>query len=166
MHTSLVKNIERAIEAKLIHIGFVRTPAKDLKLVKKINDETEIFLFPGVTAAGERVRIDPVIGVDNVKLRSRMRATNEPWRNTHSVCHVYLGLLGDWNRFYVTDSSEIEVIANAIAETTVEIALPLLEQFDSLEKVCALFRADINRTGTQNLSVGFAREKLALMADN
>jgi hypothetical protein len=182
---SLARQVEEEIAAKLAPRGFVRRdlPSKSerwptmeggchtvrtpraAKLIKPINDETEIFLFLGAERAKDKVRVDPVIGVENLRMRARMEAVNEPWRNTHSVGHAHLGILAGWNLLYLTDTAQVEEIARQVVESTVR-ALPLLQYYDSLSKVRELFTADVNRIGPRPLVVQFAEEKLPLTLDN
>jgi hypothetical protein len=111
------------------------------------------------------VRVDPVIGVENLRMRARMEATNEPWRNTHSVGHAFLGALAGWNLLYLSDTAQVEEIARQVVESTIQ-ALPTLQYYDSLSKVRELFITDVNRTGPRPLTVQFAEEKLLLTIDN
>ena len=154
--------VERRLTSELEPLGFVLAKSRSLKLVKAINDDTEVFLYPGVMRSGADVRIDPVIGVDNVTLRERLLAADrQRWRGSYSVCHVYLGILASWSRFFVGTSGELDRAVAEIVKSVIEVGLPIMSEFDTLEKVKRLFRDELARTKVAKVVVLFTKEKLA-----
>jgi len=105
-----VDMVKDRLAPELQAVGFALTRGRPLKLINKINDETEVFLYPGVFRRGPYVRIDPVIGVDNVRLRERLFALDaKRWGNGAArVCHVYLGLLDSWGTINLKTEDELE----------------------------------------------------------
>jgi hypothetical protein len=145
------------------------TPVKARKLIHKINDETEVFLYPGVHRDGPYVRVDPVIGVDNVRLRERLLALDaKRWGDGKTrVCHVYLGLLDWWGTIYLKTEDELDKAVGAIIRTTVDIGLPRMRDFDSLDKVKALLRDPWSPALKRpKVAVLFEKEKLAVLQEH
>jgi hypothetical protein len=164
-----VNVVQDRLVSELKTVGFALAERRALKLIKKINDETEVFLYPGVSRDGRCVRIDPVIGVDNVRLRERLLALDaKRWgKGAARVCHVYLGLLDSWNRFYLKSGDELDDAVGAIIRTTVEIGLPRMQDFDTLDKVKALLRDPWSQALKRpKVAVLFEEEKLAVLQDH
>lgn len=136
-----------------------------MKLTNTINDETEVFLYPGVSRDGPYVRIDPVIGVDNVRLRERLLALDaKRWgKGKARVCHVYLGLLDSWGTIYLRTEDELDKAIGTIIRTTVDIGLPRMRDFDTLDKVKDFLRDPWSRP---TVAVLFEKEKLAVLQDH
>jgi hypothetical protein len=160
-----VKVVQDRLVSELKTVGFALAKGRSLKLINKINDETEVFLHPGVVRDGLYVRIDPVIGVDNVRLRTRLLALDaQRWgRGAARVCHVYLGLLDSWGTIYLKTDDELDKAVGAIIRTTVEIGLPRMRDFDTLDKVKALLRDPWSQP---QVAVLFEKEKLAALQDH
>ena len=141
-----------------------------MKLIHKINDETEAFLYPGIQRDGLYVRVSPVIGVDNVRLRERLVALDaKRWgRGKARVCHLYLGLLDPWGiAIYLKTEDELDKAVGAIIRTTVDIGLPRMRDFDTLDKVKALLRDPWSPALKQpKVAVLFEKEKLAVLQDH
>jgi hypothetical protein len=53
---------------------------------------------------------------------------------------VYLGLLESWGTIYVKTEDELDKAVGAIIRTTIDIGLPRMGDFDTLDKVKALLR--------------------------
>ncbi len=149
--------------------GFALARGRPLKLIKKINDETEVFLYLGVHRDGHYVRIDPVIGVDNIRLRDRLLALDaKRWgRGAARVCHMYLGLLDAWGTIYLKAEDDVEEAVGAIIRTTVDVGLPRMRDFDTLDKVKALLRDPWSPALKRpKVAVLFEKEKLAVLQDH
>jgi hypothetical protein len=139
------------------------------RLSYKINDETEAFLYPGVARDRGCVRIDPVIGVDNVRLRERLLALDaKRWGNGAArVCHLYLGLLDSWGTIYLKSADDLDKAVGAIVRTTVDTGLPRMGDFDTLDKVKALLRDPWSPALKRpKVAVLFEGQKLAVLQDH
>jgi hypothetical protein len=161
-----VKVVQDRLVSELKTVGFALAGRRSLKLINKINDETEVFLYPGVQRDGLYVRISPVIGVDNVRLRERLLALDAKYwgRGAARVCHVYLGLLDSWGTtIYLKTENELDKAVSAIVRTTADIGLPRMRDFDTLDKVKALLRDPWSQP---KVAVLFEKEKLAVLQDH
>ncbi len=157
-----VAAVARRLTSELEPLGLVPVKWRPLKLVKAINDDTEVFLYPGAMRDGADVRVDPVIGLDNVTLRERLLAADRKrWKGSYSVCHAGLGILASWNRFFVCTSAELDSAAAQIVKSVIEVGLPIVSEFNSLDKVRRLFRDELANTKQAKVVVLFAKEKLA-----
>jgi hypothetical protein len=155
--------------SELKTIGFAGAGRRPTRLTYKINDETEAFLYPGVARDRRYVRINPVIGVDNVRLRERLLALDAKYwgKGAARVCHVYLGLLDSWGTIYLKAAEELDKAVGAIIRTTVDTGLPRTRDFDTLDKVKALLRDPWSPTLKRpKVVVLFEKEKLAVLQDH
>jgi hypothetical protein len=139
------------------------TKARSLRLIRKINDRTEVFVHPGVRKRGADILVDPVIGVENTILCGRLLAFDPRREGSTSVCHAYLGLLASWGQFYVRTEQDLDDAASQVVKAVVEIGLPIMSAYDTLDKVRRLFREDLARTKRVKVAVLFADEKLRLI---
>lgn len=103
-----------------------------------------------------------MLGVDNVRLREWMRRSEGRWRDFR-VCHVYLGMLDTWGRFRIRTVSDMEAAVRRVMESVVNIGIPALQGFDSLDSVAALLEAKIRNQGPIGIAVLFPEEKLDLL---
>jgi hypothetical protein len=150
------------LASRLQTIGFVVKKERRLKLVRQVNDQTEVFVYPGVQRRGADILIDPVIGVENTILRERMLAMDPRWEGSTRVCHVYLGLKASWGEFYVRTDQEMEDAASQVVKGVIEVGLPLMSAYDTLDKVRKLFQDAV--AGRQvDVAVLFEKEKLKLI---
>jgi hypothetical protein len=157
-----VAAVAHRLTSEMELLGFAPIKAKSLKLVKMINDDTGVFLHPGVMRTGADVRVDPVIGIDNVTLRERLLALDrQRWRGSASVCHAYLGILASWSRFYLRTGDQLDYAAAQIVKSVIDIGLPIMSEFDSLDKVRQLFHDELTGTKRAKVVVLFAKEKLS-----
>lgn len=157
-----VAAVSARLQGEFERLGFRVSGRRPLKLVLPLNDETEVFAYPGVNRSGMDVLIDPVLGVDNVRLRERMRRSERPWRDPR-VCHAYLGMLDTWGRFLVRTESDMEAAVRRVMESVVNVGIPALQGFDSLDSVAALLEAKIRNQGPIGIAVLFPEEKLDLL---
>ena len=141
--------------------GVALPTARSLKLVRKINEQSEVFIYPGVRKKGAGILVDPVIGLENTILRERLVAIG--WDGSTSVCHVYLGLKASWGQFPVQTEPELDRAASEFIKAVVEVGLPMMREFDTLDKVRQLFRNDLDATKQVNVAVLFAEEKLKVI---
>ncbi len=146
-------------------IGFSVARARQPKLVRKINDQTIVFLYPGVSRDGSRIRVDPVIGVVNGYLRDRLLASDgKRWNGKASVCHAYLGILAGWSVLYLDNMNQLDGAAAVVARSVIEIGLPRMCEFDTLDKVIDLLRDPRAPHFAQpRVAVVFQKEKLAAL---
>ncbi len=144
-------------------LGLVLPKTRYLKLVKKINDQTEVFVHPGVQKRGADILVDPVIGVENTILRERLLAMDQRWEGSTRVCHAHLGLKASWDHLYVRTEQELDGAASQVVKAVVEIGLPMMSAYDTLDKARQLFRDDLDRTKPVRVAVLFAKEKLKLI---
>jgi hypothetical protein len=164
-----VKVVQDRLVSELQAVGFALTRGRPLKLINNINNETEVFLYPGVFRRGLYVRIDPVIGVDNVRLRERLLALDaKRWgKGAARVCHVYLGLLDSWGTINLKTEDELHKAVGTIIRTTVDIGLPRMRDFDTLDKVKALLRDPWSPALKRpKVAVLFENQKLAVLQDH
>jgi hypothetical protein len=153
----VTKRLVSALEA----IGFVRIKGRNPKLVKKLNDETEIFLYPGVSRRGSEIVVDPVIGVENVTLRARLlSADRDRWKGCTRVCHKYLGLMDDWIRLYLKTEDGLDAVASQVVQSVIRFGLPEMSIYGARDKVIKLFEEDLANTKRSTVAVVFAKDKL------
>jgi hypothetical protein len=161
-----------AVVARLVSalkaVQFTPVAGKRLKLMRKLNDETEIFLFPGVRRNGKGIRIDPVIGVENVTLRERLLAVDaNHWEGRTRVCHAYLGLLDSWGEIYLNASSELDAAVERVVKSVLEVGLPRMREFDTLDKVKIFLENPWAPTVSQpRTAVLFEKEKLKVLQNH
>jgi hypothetical protein len=120
-------------------------------------------LHPGVRRRGKDIVVDPVIGVENVTLRERLLSADKRWEGSTSVCHVYLGILASWNRFYLRTDDQLDDAAKQIIRSVIDVGLPVMSEYDTLDKVRKLFQEDIAHTKRSKIVVLFAPQKLELI---
>jgi hypothetical protein len=157
-----VAAVERRLTSELRSLGFVRVKWSCLKLVKAVNADTEVFLYPSAIRVGTEVLIDPFIGVDNVTLRARLLAVDrERWEGLCIVCHAVLAVLASWDRLFVHTNAGLDRAAAQVVRSAIEVGLPIMREFDTLEKVKRLFRDELAGSKKARVAVVFAEEKLA-----
>jgi hypothetical protein len=154
------KRLVPALEA----IGFKSVRARPRRLIINLNDETEVFLYPDVRRRWGSVFLDAVIGVENLKLQARLLRSG--WEGSTLVCHAYLGMLDSWGRLYVNNDEELEQAVHTVVRSVLEIGLPVMREYDSLDKVRKLFQDDIARKKRVPVAVLFAKEKLERMEEH
>lgn len=149
-------------------IGFSLVQARQPKLAININDQTKVFLYPGVSRDGARIRVDPVIGVINVHLRDRLLASDpKRWRGKTRVCHAYLGILASWNVLYLETTDQLDGAVDTIVESVTGIGLPRMSAFDTLDKVKDLLRDPRAPHFPQpRVAVLFQKDKLAVLQEH
>jgi hypothetical protein len=162
-HKLTVSAVANRLTFELESLGFVLTNAHPLRLAKSINDQSEVFVYPGVRKEGADIRIDPVIGVENTILRQRLLAIDKRWEGSTRVCHMYLGLKAGWNRFFVRTEQELDNAAYQIVRAVVEIGLPMMSAYDTLDKAKQLFRDDLDHSEGAAVAVLFPKDKLRLI---
>jgi hypothetical protein len=154
------KRLVTALEA----IGFKSVNARPRKLVMKLNDETEVFLYPGVRRRWGSVVVDPIIGVNNRKLQARLLRSG--WEGEPRVCHVFLGMLDSWRSLYIENDEELEQAVQQVVRSVTEVGLPIMREYDSLDKVRKLFQDDIAHKKRVPVAVLFAKEKLERLEEH
>jgi hypothetical protein len=162
--TGVAERLVSAMKA----IQFTPVAGRPLKLIRKPNEETEIFLYPGVRRRGRGIRIDPIIGVENVTLRERLLAVDaNHWQGHTRVCHAYLGLLDSWGEIHLNASSELNGAVERVVKSVLEVGLPRMREFDSLEKVKIFLKDPWAPTVSQpRTAVLFEKEKLSVLQDH
>jgi hypothetical protein len=163
-----VSEVAERLVSALERIQFTVSERKPLKLITKINEQTEVFLYPGIKRNGRGIRIDPIIGVENVTLRARLLAADaHHWEGHTRVCHAYLGLLDSWGELHLNASSELNSAVERILESVLDVGLPRMREFDTLEKVKIFLKNPWAPTVTQpRTAVVFEKEKLAVLQDH
>jgi hypothetical protein len=160
---TVLKQLVSALEA----VGFKWKKAyypKSYGLTIVLNDETEVTLFPGVRKHSGSVVIDPVIALYNTKLKARILSSG--WDCEPRVCHAHLGLLDTWDHLCVNNDDELEQAIRQVVRTIIDVGLPIMREYDSVEKVRQLFRDEITRTKRHRVAVLFEKEKLQIMEDH
>ena len=138
---------------------------RPLKLIKGINPETEIFLYPGVSKKRGELRLVPVIGIENFVLRERLLSTG--WNGDTRACHAYLGMLDSWGHLVVHSEADLDKAATRLVKSIKEVGLPIMMNFDSSDKVAALFAETLaHHVNKWHVAVIFAKEKLAALRTN
>jgi hypothetical protein len=161
-----------AVAARLVSaleaVQFTLVASKPLKLIRKLNEETEVFLYPGVRAAAKGIRIDPVIGVENVNLRERLLAADAShWQGHTRVCHAYLGMLDTWGEIHLNQSSGVDAAVEKVVKSVIEVALPRMHEFDTLSKVKVFLENPWAPTvRLPRFAVLFEKEKLKILRDH
>jgi hypothetical protein len=161
--TLKVETAEKRLVPALEAIGFRSVKARPRALVVNVNDETEVFLYPGVGRRWGSVVIDPIIGVDNLRLKARL--LHSGWEGDPRVCHVFLGMAASWRSLYVQNEEELEHAVQQVVHSAIEMGLPLMRQYDSLDKVRKLFQDCVAHKQVP-VAVLFAKEKLERMQEH
>jgi hypothetical protein len=147
-------------------LGFELEKRPRLKLTKRINPETEVFFYPGASKKRGELRLDPVIGVENLVLRERLRSNGWKGGGT-AVCHAYLGMLDSWGHLVVHSEAELDKVATRVVRSVKEVGLPIMMNFDSLDKVVELYEDTLaHHVNKWQVAVLFAKEKLAVLRTN
>lgn len=176
--------VEAVFLKKLVSLGFEQRPepepdlnrtasrrrrkSKDTRTVKRLNDETDIFLYPGVDIyRGHFVKVSPVIGVENSVLRERTRNSgNSLLHNSNGrVCHLLVNSLAEREFSLLRPGDPMEDILLCSTDLIERKALPIMCKYDSTSKVRMLFRS--HRLGEHNDGVAIlgGQEKLRVLQD-
>ncbi|WP_035639067.1 hypothetical protein [Bradyrhizobium sp. ORS 375] len=159
-HQVTVSEVDRRLISELNLLGFDLAERRPTKMVKKINDLTEIFIFTGVGKKRAEVVVNPIIGVENVLLRERLQSSELGRKHATRVCHAYLGLLASWDQLFLSSREELDGAMSKIVKSVVDVGLPTMREFDSVGAVKLLLQQQIVGANTTKLAVLFAEEKL------
>ncbi len=69
------KALERDVTSALLLNGY--SQVKRDKFLKRIGQETDVFVYPGVGSKSTILELQPVVGFENVTLRSRLQAVGK-----------------------------------------------------------------------------------------
>src|SRR5438876_126529 len=129
------QGIEKDVERALIQADFLKS-GRD-KFFKKINAETEFFIYPGIGSTRAHVRLNPIVGIENLTLKTRLQ------RSEHAdidprACHLLLGSLKEvhdlWegtSAIYIKkDGPSLDAI-RLLLRALNDYALPLLKKYDN-----------------------------------
>jgi hypothetical protein len=157
---------DRVVTELQAAVGFeLKRKRPSLRLIKRINPETEVFFHPGVSKKRAELRLDPVIGIENFVLRERLLSTG--WKGSTSACHAYLGMVDSWGHLVVRTEADLDTVARRIVKSVEEVGLPIMMNFDSSNKVAALCEETLaHHVNKWHVAVIFAKEKLALLRTN
>ena len=84
------QGIRKDVERALTNAGFVKTGRE--KFSKKVNAQTEFFIYPGIGSTRTHVRLTPIAGIENLALRDRLQ-NSEHGDVDPRACHLLLGSL-------------------------------------------------------------------------
>lgn len=156
------RDLENAVVLKAIEIGFSCIKDRShFKLVKKINNETEVYIFPGIDVEKLSININPVIGFNNIFLTNALKAAKVfiPYH----VGYRILGHLIDENVIKSFQDSEFrnskELICN-IFEIIMCDAMNDIMRFIDIRSVKELLLRNVQGEKVTNLVTLFEREKL------
>jgi hypothetical protein len=150
----------RELTARLEKAGFVRCLGQVPKMSVQLNEESFLFIFPGVQIKQGVVIVDPVVGITNTKLESALSHEAGPWGNDYRVCHIYLGSVSGWGQLAITNELQIPQAVEQISQSLQKTAFPILKKYDSTDGVCRLFRDDAKGITPSGVAVLFAAQKL------
>lgn len=118
---------------------------KMVRGVNRINDETEIFVYPGadIVKGVWCVRLSPVIGVENLILRELSRSSGNSFvRNSNGrVCHIDVSSYDDCRTMMVRPQDPGDEAVQHYVDLIEGTALPRMSRYDSTAKVRILFRS-------------------------
>jgi hypothetical protein len=75
--------------------------------------------------------------------------------------HRIPGAIDVMGPFYLQTSAELDRAAARLVRTVIEVGLPIMREFDTLDKARRLFRDELAHTKRAKVRVLFAAEKLA-----
>lgn len=84
------QGIKKDVERALIQAGFLKNGRE--KCSKKINAETEFFVYPGIGSGRTRVRSSPIAGIENLTLKTRLQSSEHADIDPRA-CQLLLGSL-------------------------------------------------------------------------
>jgi len=84
------QGIKKDVERALIQAGFLKN-GRD-KFFKKINAETEFFVYPSIGSTRTHVRLNPIAGIENLTLKTRLQCSEHADIDPRA-CHLLLGSL-------------------------------------------------------------------------
>jgi hypothetical protein len=161
------KALERDVTSALLLNGY--SQVKRDKFLKRIGQETDVFVYPGVGSKSTILELQPVVGFENVTLRSRLQAVGKKDGDLR-VGHILIGEVPEvrklwdgnftlWTPKGQTTAPMIELFMTAMEA----IICPRFAVYDSLEKVIDLLERYVASFESRDLTVADAHEKLALL---
>jgi len=164
------KALERDVTSALLANGYVK--AKDRKFLKRIGQETDVFVYPFVGSKSSILQLQPIVGVENETLRARLRATGQEDADGRvgylligfvpGVSDLWEDRLGFWVPKGQSTAPMIELFITAMEQ----IVCPRFSAYDSMEKVIELIERYIESQPFGDLIVMDAPEKLAVLRPN
>ena len=165
LRAAAVRAVEGRIADALEPLGFKRVRGGiSLKLVKQVDSDFEIFLFPGVQRRAGKIVVYPTIGLICIPLQQKLEALDDG-PTTH-VCVTSLGSI-DTSNLWI----ELELLGEHIGDdglaiiidTVERAALPLLTSLCSIEQVRKLFEDAVEGPRIRKVGVIQERQKLAAL---
>lgn len=177
----------KQLEAHLSRLGFVKQihvtesiafrgrgddpPKKyrSLRFVKHLNEETDIFFYPGISIIGGEVDLNSLAGVENATLRRLAQTSNNliVARSNGRVCHKYLAAYGYGLtaplRFGL--DQPMEEVAEALTDVIERLVLPEMSKYDDVSKVRILFRSYMAGEWNDGVAILEPNVKLRLLQD-
>lgn len=161
--------LEKEVATALLAAGFSKI--NKYKFKKAINSQTWMFVYPGVRSGRSFVEIDPVVGIENLTLTTRLKALDE--KQDTRVCHIFMGAIdgvipfwGEKFSLYIPKGESTEQIVQLFVKALEQFALPKLRVYDSNEKVVELLRLYIESHTNVDVVIMDAEEKLALLTSH
>ena len=165
-------NFEQQIETKtsLESLRKGEDPPKtsrDLRFVKRLNDEVEVVFYPGISVKRGKLRVDALIGVESTTLRKLAAQSNNliVAQSNGRVCHKYLGLYGPGLGDVFGLDESMEELADLMLTLVRDGALPELSKYDNLAKVRSLLRSYLMGEWNGGVAILEPTLKLHLLED-
>jgi len=156
--------IKKLLAEKFAAVGFTPTWNGRRRIVRPVNPETEAFIYLDVRRRSRRIVIDAMVGIDSVPLRTVLARTGGDVGRSR-VCFVLVGFKAGWGELVIRDDAsreELEPWFDRIVDDALNIALPLVLRYDSLEKACQLFRVASDPRVIKSVAVVSEHMKLPL----
>jgi hypothetical protein len=161
--------LEKEVAAALLAAGFNKINKRKFK--RPINSETELFVYPGVRSGRSYVQLEPIVGIENASLTSRLKAL-DPKQDTR-VCHTFLGFIEGvrplWNgslSLYAAKGDSTAHMVQLFIQALERFAFPKFKTYNSKEKVAELLRLYAQSFRNVDVVILDAKEKLALLTDH
>lgn len=161
--------LEREVTSALLSSGYVK--AKGGKFLKRIGQETDVFVYPGIGSKSSILTLQPIVGIENLTLRSRLESI-EAENTDGRVGYLYMGQVpgvseqwggfGLWQPKGQPTTPMVEMFMTAMEK----IVCPRLAVYDSVNQVIDLLERYIASLDDRDLVVADAPEKLAILRSN
>lgn len=161
------KALERDVASTLLSHGYARVNRE--KFLKGIGRETDVFVYPGVGSKSGILELQPVVGIENTTLRSRLQAMGKKeadYRLGHTLIGQVPGIRELWGgdfTLWVPKGQPTAPMIELFMTAMEKIICPRFAAYDSMERVIDLLERYIASVERLDLVVADAREKLAIL---
>jgi hypothetical protein len=159
--------LEKDVASGLLAMGYARVERG--KFAKRIGQETDVFVYPQVGSKSSILELQPIVGIENVTLRSRLQILGKEdadLRVGYALLGTVPGVSELWGGRFIlwqpkgqSTAPMVELFIAAMEK----IVCPRFSAYDSVEKVITLIERYIESSTFGDLIVADAREKLSIL---